>query len=126
MNVKWTRYQLFQIVLSSEYKLYLRILETGLTGSYLGILGLNWANIGPKLAQNVQKYTIRSTGSARTFFALHLKRRALFFHVKHHAIGIEAQMWSISNPKWTQNWSKIGPKWSNGYRTDRNPLFQTV
>ena len=78
MDIRRTRDQLFQIVSSSEYKFYMRILETGLTVSYLGILGQDWANIGPTLAQNSQKHTIGSTESVRTILSFHLKSRVLF------------------------------------------------
>ena len=89
----------------------MKILETGLTGSYLAILGLNWAKIGPEMTQKSQKHTIRPTESVTTIFSTPFKKQSIIFHMKVLLLGIEAQIWPISNPKLIQNFSKIGPKW---------------
>ena len=78
MDTKRTRDQFFQIVSSSEYKFYMKILETGLTESYLAILGLNSAKIDLKLTQNGQKHTNRHTEPVKTFVLLHMKSRKSF------------------------------------------------
>ena len=61
-------------------------------------------------------YQLLERGSARLG---RVKKQSIIFHVKVYVIGIEAQIWSISNPKLAQNWSKIGPRWSNGYKKDQ-------
>ena len=70
---------LFQSVLGTEHEYCLRIPNFDSLESNLAILDLNWAQIGPKLAQKGQKCIYRPREPNKTIFPHNLKSLSWLF-----------------------------------------------
>ena len=93
MDIKRSRDQLFQIVSSSEIKFCMKIftekLDRVICGHLVPELGKDWSKIDPKWL----KHHYQACKASEDLFSISHEKQKIFFHVKVHALGIEALIW---------------------------------